>query len=280
MNRRLFLKLISLGVIRSALPYEALALRRSTDSMWGGLEDDTYIKDYLCKLINFDEDHSDDIFLDSKQIPLLHASLKRLIRIQKTVGYGNFALISIDQAMKTARDYPSIGAFSAEECDFLEMIFYKDGSKYGFFGDKPLPTFTAELKKQNITKISGTGNYLYKGKPYESYLKIKQTIGHDIILTSGLRSVTKQFMLFLKKAAKSGGNLSRASRSLAPPGYSYHGVGDFDVGQIGYGIDNFTIRFTETQVYKKLVESGFSRFRYTKNNHLGVRFEPWHIQVG
>ncbi len=50
-------------------------------------------------------------------------------------------------------------------------------------------------------------------------------------LTSGVRGVAKQFILFLAKAEANGGNLSLASRSLAPPGYSYHGVGDFDVGE-------------------------------------------------
>jgi LAS superfamily LD-carboxypeptidase LdcB len=108
---------------------------------------------------------------------------------------------------------------------------------------------------------------------------IRRALGDDLVLTSGLRSVTKQFMLFLSKAARSGGNLSQASRSLAPPGYSFHGVGDFDVGQRGYGSDNFTWRFTESPVYAKLIDLGFTRLRYTEKNALGVRFEPWHIKV-
>jgi len=70
-----------------------------------------------------------------------------------------------------------------------------------------------------------------------------------------------------------------ASRSLAPPGYSFHGVGDFDVGKKGYGIDNFTEKFTKTDVYKKLNDLGYIRFRYHQDNYLGVRFEPWHIKV-
>ena len=69
-------------------------------------------------------------------------------------------------------------------------------------------------------------------------------------LTSGIRGVVKQFLLYLDKADNNHGNLSLASRSLAPPGYSYHGIADFDVGQIGYGILNFTGRFTTTEVFK------------------------------
>lgn len=270
---------MSLGLIHTAIPFSSFAGFHVSDHDTALMADDN-IKDYLCKIQNFDEDHKDDTFLEERYLPLLHQSLQRLIRIQKTIGHGHFALISIDQALKTARDHSSIGPFTAGECDFLEMIFYKDGSQYGFFGDKPMPDFTASLKKQNIVKMPGTGNYLYKGEPVRSYQKIQKIIGNEMVLTSGLRSVTKQFMLFLKKTAQSGGNLSRASRSLAPPGYSYHGVGDFDVGQRGYGVDNFTARFTETDVYKKMVDLGLTQLRYTKNNHLGVRFEPWHIQVG
>jgi LAS superfamily LD-carboxypeptidase LdcB len=89
----------------------------------------------------------------------------------------------------------------------------------------------------------------------------------------------KQFLLFLNKANKNKGNLSMASRSLAPPGYSFHGIGDFDVGKKGYGIHNFTERFTKTNVYKRLTDLGYIKFRYERDNDLGVRFEPWHIEV-
>ena len=89
----------------------------------------------------------------------------------------------------------------------------------------------------------------------------------------------KQFLLFLNKVYDSNGNLSLASRSLAPPGYSFHGNGDFDVGQVGYGALNFTGRFTETEVYKKLSERGYLKLRYPQDNMLGVRYEPWHIKI-
>jgi len=94
-----------------------------------------------------------------------------------------------------------------------------------------------------------------------------------------VRSVIKQFLLFLNKAYESEANLSLASRSLAPPGYSFHGIGDFSVGQFGLGADNFTERFTTTPVYKRLNEQGYVRIRYPLDNLLGVRFEPWHIKV-
>jgi len=98
-------------------------------------------------------------------------------------------------------------------------------------------------------------------------------------LTSGIRSVVKQMHLFLSKVLQTDGNLSQASRSLAPPGYSYHGIGDFDVGQAGFGADNFTARFAGTQAFKKLHSLDYVDIRYTNGNKLGVRFEPWHIKV-
>jgi LAS superfamily LD-carboxypeptidase LdcB len=112
------------------------------------------------------------------------------------------------------------------------------------------------------------------------YEKIQKKIGQDVVLTSGIRGVMKQFLLFLNKAVSSQGNLSMASRSLAPPGYSFHGTGDFDVGKKGFGIDNFTEKFTQTRVYNQLSDLGYIKFRYDRKNDLGVRFEPWHVEVG
>ena len=99
------------------------------------------------------------------------------------------------------------------------------------------------------------------------------------MLTSGVRGVVKQARLFLAKVVRSEGNLSRASRSLAPPGYSYHGIGDFDVGQRGLGAANFTDRFARTRLYRRLVETGHLVERYPLGNDLGVRHEPWHVMV-
>jgi LAS superfamily LD-carboxypeptidase LdcB len=99
------------------------------------------------------------------------------------------------------------------------------------------------------------------------------------VLTSGVRSIVKQLYLFMRKAERADGNLSLASRSLAPPGYSFHAIGDFDVGKRGLGGANFTQAFARTDVYRRLVDLGFVEMRYPQQNLLGVRFEPWHIRV-
>ena len=240
---------------------------------------DDYIKDYLHRMKNFNMHHKGDVFLDRKRYQLLKSSVKRLKRIQRTVGYGNFHLLSFDDAIKFARNYSRIGRFPKSELDFLEMLFYENANIYGFFGEKPLKNLTNRIQRQDVVKVIHTGNYLYKGLPLETYKKIKQDLGDQVILTSGVRSVIKQFLLFLNKACKSKGNLSMASRSLAPPGYSFHSIGDFDVGQIGFGSANFTERFITTEVYRKLEHSGYLKLRYPQDNLLGVRFEPWHIKL-
>ena len=138
---------------------------------------------------------------------------------------------------------------------------------------------TTRIKKSEVVKIPRTGNYLYKGAPQELYENIRKHVGDKLYLTSGIRGVMKQFLLFFNKADKNKGNLSLASRSLAPPGYSFHGISDFDVGQVGYGALNFTGSFTSTEVFKKLNALEFVSIRYPKDNLKGVRFEPWHIEV-
>jgi hypothetical protein len=240
---------------------------------------DLFIKDYLHKIRNFDDDHQEDVRLNRGQFLLLKSCVARFKRLQRTVGHGNFYLLSFDDAIKISRNYPRVGCFTREELTFLEMIFYSDATHYGFFGEKPLQNLTDRIQRRKVVKVPYTGNYLYKGLPLETYKKVRRDLGREVILTSGIRSVIKQFLLFLNKAYKSNGNLSLASRSLAPPGYSYHGIGDFDVGQVGLGADNFTLRFTTTRVYRKLKELGYLNIRYVEDNMLGVRFEPWHIKV-
>ena len=124
-----------------------------------------------------------------------------------------------------------------------------------------------------------TGHFLYRGDSEALYLKVKKDIGASIVLTSGIRNVVKQTHLFLAKTIQSNGNLSRASRSLAPPGHSFHGIGDFDVGKVGFGSKNFTSDFSDTKEFQKLVELGYVDMRYPLHNLLGVRYEPWHIKV-
>ncbi|MBW1754262.1 MAG: peptidase M15, partial [Deltaproteobacteria bacterium] len=221
MKRRDFLKALSTSIIAGGIvPAKVLAeiARKSPESSLK--EYDNHIKDYLQKIQSFDTHHAKDVYLDQSDFLLLKSSTMRFKRLQRTVGYGNFHLLSFDDAIKIARNYSKVGAFSKQECAFLEKIFYGDPVVYGFFGEKPVKKLTDRIKKREVVKIPHTGNYIYKGTPLETYRKIKRDIGDQVILTSGVRSVIKQFLLFLNKAYRNTGNLSLASRSLAPPGYS------------------------------------------------------------
>ena len=209
----------------------------------------------------------------------LQTVLTRFARIQATVGHGNFCLLGFDDALRIARGYQRVGPFSSRELEFLDKIFHTDARKYGFKGRKLFHNITDTIHRPKVSKIPGTGNYLYNGSSYQLYQRLARDVGNQLVLTSGIRGIVKQFYLFLKKAARSQGNLSVASHSLAPPGYSYHGVGDFDVGQVGFGAANYTERFSRTKVYRNMTQLNYVILRYPRDNQLGVRFEPWHIQV-
>ena len=74
-------------------------------------------------------------------------------------------------------------------------------------------------------------------------------------------------------------NLSKASRTIAPPAFTYHSVGDFDVGKKGLGSDNFTERFSYTSEFSQMKTLKYIDMRYTVDNKDGVRYEPWHVKV-
>lgn len=293
MNRRTFLKVTGttlVPLIHTACPAVAGSLaavwkekeRRfpAENSRRTGPVPDKAIRDRLVKSKLFDHWFADDIVLDAAQLTVLKSTLDRLKRLQRLVGYGNFCLLGFDDARVYAGAYDRVGPFTKAELDFMEMVFYSPAGTLGFMGEKPIKEMTGTVNRGKVTKISGTGNYLYEGRPVEMYGEILNRIGGNVVLTSGIRGVMKQFLLFLNKAHAHKGNLSLASRSLAPPGYSFHGVGDFDVGERGFGVDNFTEKFTQTQVYSRLTDLGFVKFRYGRENDLGVRFEPWHVEVG
>jgi len=240
---------------------------------------DHHVKDYLTKIKNFNNHFQDDVILNEAELRLLKSVANRLNRVQRTVGYANFSLIDIDYAMDIAKSYSNVGEFPKSEIDFLEKVFYTNASDYGFFGEKVFASFTTSVSRRETLKVAGSGHYLFRGKPEALYRKISRDLNGNVVLTSGVRGLVKQMHLFLMKAVDSEGNLSMASRSLAPPGHSFHGIGDFDVGKRGYGYRNFTEDFAQTDEFKRLSDLGYIDIRYHENNPFGVRFEPWHIKV-
>jgi hypothetical protein len=282
MKRRDFIKAVTAGVLLSGVDLFSIASAAQLFPPPSRLSKsgiDGHIKDYLLKMHNFDKPHAGDVILEKTELTLLNDCVSRLKRLQSMAGHGNFNILSFDDGLTIAHRYPEVGDFTKDELEFLERIFYSDSAIYGFWGEKPIDNITTRIREREVEKISHTGNYLYKGTPQEMYAKLKKTVGDKLYLTSGIRGVVKQFLLFLDKANDNKGNLSLASRSLAPPGYSYHGIADFDVGQVGYGALNFTETFTNTEVFKQLEDLDYISIRYPKDNLKGVRFEPWHIKV-
>lgn len=242
--------------------------------------DDTQVSSYLRKIRNFDAIFASDIYLDARYEELLLRTTQHLSRVEQYIGHGNFNLISFDEMLKYGRSFSKIGKFEADELNFIEEVFFANPNRYGFFGKKISAEITDFIPRKDVAKISNTGHFLLKGESENLYDQIKKDVGEEVILTSGVRSIVKQMHLFLAKAIEANGNLSRASRSLAPPGHSYHGIGDFDIGKIGYGAKNFTADFSKTAEYQKIAKLGYVDIRYPTDNLFGVRFEPWHIKIG
>ncbi len=278
MKRRDFLKALSAVVIGSGFAPRTLA---QLVEPCGATPDDygERIRDYLEKMRHFNQPHAGDVFIEPDQFRLLETSVRRLRRLQPVAGHGLFNLLSFDDARSIAGASSEVGEFPKAELDFLEMIFYQDARRYGFLGARSLQKITDRIPNGEVVKIPGSGHYLYNGAPLAAYTKLKQDVGDGAILTSGVRGIMKQFLLFLERAYDGKGNLSLASRSLAPPGYSFHGISDFDVGQVGFGKGNFTERFVTSEVFRKLTQLEYVDLRYPRDNLLGVRFEPWHIKV-
>lgn len=227
----------------------------------------------------FERNFHDDIWLTETEKAIVVSIVKKLRKIQQFVGHGNFNILAWDSLLFFSHNYRHIPSFSKIEINYLEELFYFNAQDYGFMGNKVFKNLTTKLKRRDVHKVPRSGHYLLKGDSLKVYEQIRKDIGPKLILTSGVRGIVKQFHLFLEKVIETKGNLSMASRSIAPPGYSFHGRGDFDVGKINLGFKNFTEDFADTTEYKKLSRLGYVDIRYPASNQLGVRFEPWHVKV-
>lgn len=180
--------------------------------------------------------------------------LDKLNTVQNHVGYVRFNTISFDEMLKMAVHCNK--PLTPYEVGYIETIFYGDPRRYGFYGERTVPRLTAITPKKDLIYIKQSGHFLLRGAATEKYTTIKKLIGNELILTSGVRAPVKQLHLFLKKIVSEGGDLRLASTSIAPPGFTFHSVGDFDIGKVGYGHGNFSTKFQETDVFKKLYDGG------------------------
>jgi len=61
---------------------------------------DPHVKDYMQKIRYFEGVFEDDYFITPDEFQLVKDTLARMSRVQRTVGHGNFKLISFDQMVK------------------------------------------------------------------------------------------------------------------------------------------------------------------------------------
>jgi len=256
-SRREFLKLSSIAIISSST---TLSAREQIDPP----NDDIELK---------------DLFVELKYKDSFNSVREKLKLIQRHVGYGNFNIIGFDDAVNIAKRASNINAFSKNELEFLESIFYYDPKSHGFFGQRVTKNITDTISKKDVVKIPRTGHYLFKGKPKDTYEEMVKDVGETLTLTSGVRSVIKQTKLFLDKVNSVEGNITVAAKSIAPPAFTYHSISDFDVGKKGFGYANFTSRFALTNEFRQIKKLKYVDVRYTVNNKDGVRYEPWHIKT-
>ena len=230
-------------------------------------------------LAHADELKHPDIWIKNEHKAVFESVIQKLDKVEHTVGYANFNLISFDETLKIAKNFPKIGAFTPAEIAYMEEIFYTDPVIYGFYGKRTIEHLSDTIQEKDVIKIDGTGHYVYRDISQELLLRLMKDIGPTLVLTSGVRSVVKQLSLHLEKIKNENGNITMASRSLVPPGFSYHSVGDFDVGKRGWGHQNFTANFARTEEFWNLQKLSYVSTRYTIGNGDGVRFEPWHVKI-
>lgn len=225
--------------------------------------------------------HSDNsVWISDAQVATFLSVSAKIEKVKRVVGYGNFNILSFDAMLKIATRYSQVGgAFTKAELDFIEEIFYANPNEHGFYGKKTVPSLSTAISEKDVEKIDGTGHYLFRGRSQTAYNRALKDVGSSLILTSGIRGVPKQMNLFFNKIRSTGGNISLASNSIAPPAYSYHSIGDFDVGKKGWGYKNFTVSFVRTREFWRLRQLSYISIRYTTNNTEGVRFEPWHVKI-
>ena len=150
MNRRSFIKSVGLGLLVGNVQLVA-------DSFYK--QKDKFIKDYIMlercpskKTLEQVIKPKKDIVYTGDKYRVLKRTFYRLKRIQRTIGYGHFNIINYEDALKVARRYSKIGAFTKEEVDFLEELFYANAANYGFFGEKVLDKITDKISKRDTKK--------------------------------------------------------------------------------------------------------------------------------
>lgn len=279
MNRRSFLSLISVSALTSYGLHKYYTTDDINEDISNAAVDSLNESSSLLKVKKFDSTFRDDILLEQERMPTLISLHKKLKYLQSYVGYANFSILSFTDLLRYSMNSNKIKGFTQKELELVDDLFHFNAKEYGFLGERVNYKLSERIEPKTLSKVPASGQYVYKGHSLDTYKRLRKDVGQELILTSGVRSIPKQIYLFVNKAVAVNGNLSKASRSLAPPGHSYHAIGDFDVGMRGLGALNFSKEFADTSVYKQIRTIEYINIRYHETNTLGVRYEPWHIKV-
>ncbi len=118
MERRAFLSLLGTATVASAspaiLPMEELSYLTCV----------AFRNDYLSQ--------KKEIILTSKELKPISNLSHKLEMTRKTVGFGRFNLLSIDEMLYVGRNYSKVGEFTRAEMELLESLFYEKASQYDF----------------------------------------------------------------------------------------------------------------------------------------------------
>jgi len=181
-NRRDFLKYSLSVAVLSSLPASAHAFSgyglnrpvpvRSFES--GGNVNVFSSKDYFEKIRNFNKAFNDDLIASSEEFSLVKSCQRKTHALMRYVGFGNFNILNFDDALAYMKNTASLKAFTKAELDYIDMLFARDASAYGFYGEKIFNNLTDRVNADELIKVSGSGHYVYKHHSLSTYKNILQ----------------------------------------------------------------------------------------------------------
>ncbi len=170
-----------------------------------------------------------------------------------------------------------------EEKEYVDQILRlkpKSSSGAEFFGMNNMP--------DELVHVEGSvDNQVLPREVNEAFQKMNRQmvseLQKNLVVCSGYRSPAYQIVVFLWNLRNKKFNLEEVLQSVALPGYSEHGHPDRQAIDLmvegGSAMPTSQSDFHLTPEYKWLTKNaasfGFYE-SYTKDNELGVIYEPWH----
>ncbi len=140
-----------------------------------------------------------------------------------------------------------------------------------------------EAPKAELEPITPDGSIVMRRAAAEKFNQMMDAAAADgiaLVPLSGFRSVSEQEAIFFDVKAERGEDPTKRAEVSAPPGYSEHHTGyAVDLGDGNHPGSDLQFDFEDTAAFKWLEENAaYYSFEmsFTKNNSMGVSYEPWH----